>query len=42
MQQEYRSGTNKLLQLARVVEDQWRREVHRLTDGRVLDVVLSE
>jgi hypothetical protein len=24
------------------VEGRWRREVHRLTDGRVLDVVLSE
>jgi hypothetical protein len=28
--------------LPRVVEDRWRREVHRLTNGRVLDVVLSE
>jgi hypothetical protein len=28
--------------LPRVVEDRWRREVHRLADGRVLDVVLSE
>jgi hypothetical protein len=28
--------------LPRVVEGRWRREVHRLTDGRVLDVVLSE
>jgi hypothetical protein len=28
--------------LPRVVEDGWRREVHRLMNGRVLDVVLSE
>jgi hypothetical protein len=28
--------------LRRVVEDRWRREVHRLADGRVLNVVLSE
>jgi hypothetical protein len=28
--------------LPRVVEDRWRREVHRLANGRVLDVVLSE
>jgi hypothetical protein len=28
--------------LLRVVEGRWRREVHRLADGRVLDVVLSE
>jgi hypothetical protein len=28
--------------LPRVVEDRWRREVHRLVNGRVLDVVLSE
>jgi hypothetical protein len=28
--------------LPRVVEDRWRREVHRLADGRVLDVVLRE
>jgi hypothetical protein len=28
--------------LPRVVEDRWRREVHRLTNGRVLNVVLSE
>jgi hypothetical protein len=28
--------------LPRVVEGWWRREVHRLADGRVLDVVLSE
>jgi hypothetical protein len=28
--------------IPRVVEDRWRREVHRLTNGRVLDVVLSE
>jgi hypothetical protein len=28
--------------LPRVVEDWWRREVHRLADGRVLDVVLRE
>jgi hypothetical protein len=28
--------------LPRVVEDQWRREVYRLADRRVLDVVLSE
>jgi hypothetical protein len=28
--------------LPRVVEGWWMREVHRLTDGRVLDVVLSE
>jgi hypothetical protein len=28
--------------LPRVVEDQWRREVHRLANRRVLDVVLSE
>jgi hypothetical protein len=28
--------------LPRVVEDRWRREVHRLMDGRVLNVVLSE
>jgi hypothetical protein len=27
--------------LPRVVEGWWRREVHRLADGRVLDVVLS-
>jgi hypothetical protein len=26
----------------RVVEGRWRREVHRLADGRVFDVVLSE
>jgi hypothetical protein len=30
------------VELPRVVEDWWRREVHRLTNGRVLDVVLSE
>jgi hypothetical protein len=30
------------IDLPRVVEDRWRREVHRLTNGRVLDVVLSE
>jgi hypothetical protein len=28
--------------LPRIVEDRWRREVHRLANGRVLDVVLSE
>jgi hypothetical protein len=28
--------------LPRVVEGRWRREVHRIADGRVLDVVLSE
>jgi hypothetical protein len=28
--------------LPRVVEGRWRREVHRLADGTVLDVVLSE
>jgi hypothetical protein len=28
--------------LPMVVEDWWRREVHRLADGRVLDVVLRE
>jgi hypothetical protein len=28
--------------LPRVVEDRWRREVHRLVNWRVLDVVLSE
>jgi hypothetical protein len=28
--------------LPRVVEGRWRRKVHRLADGRVLDVVLSE
>jgi hypothetical protein len=28
--------------LPRVVEDWWRREVHGLANGRVLDVVLSE
>jgi hypothetical protein len=28
--------------LPRIVEDQWRRKVHRLTDRRVLNVVLSE
>jgi hypothetical protein len=28
--------------LLRVVEDRWRREVHGLANGRVLDVVLSE
>jgi hypothetical protein len=28
--------------LPRVVEGWWRRKVHRLADGRVLDVVLSE
>jgi hypothetical protein len=28
--------------LPRVVEDLWRMEVHRLANGRVLDVVLSE
>jgi hypothetical protein len=28
--------------LPRVVEVRWRRKVHRLADGRVLDVVLSE
>jgi hypothetical protein len=28
--------------LPRVVEGRWWREVHRLADGRVLDVVLSE
>jgi hypothetical protein len=31
-----------VVDLPRVVEDRWRREVHRLTNGRVLDVVLSE
>jgi hypothetical protein len=30
------------VELPRVVEDRWRREVHRLADGRVLDVMLSE
>jgi hypothetical protein len=30
------------IDLPRVVEDRWRREVHRLVKGRVLDVVLSE
>jgi hypothetical protein len=28
--------------LPRVVEDQWRREVHGLASGRMLDVMLSE
>jgi hypothetical protein len=28
--------------LPRVVEDRWRREFHRLANGRVLDVVLRE
>jgi hypothetical protein len=28
--------------LPRAVEDRWRREVHGLANGRVLDVVLSE
>jgi hypothetical protein len=28
--------------LPRVVEDRWRREVHKLANGRELDVVLSE
>jgi hypothetical protein len=28
--------------LPRVVEGRWRREVHGLADGRMLDVVLSE
>jgi hypothetical protein len=28
--------------LPRVVEGWWRRKMHRLADGRVLDVVLSE
>jgi hypothetical protein len=28
--------------LPRVVEGRWRRKVHRLADGRVFDVVLSE
>jgi hypothetical protein len=28
--------------LPRIVEGWWRREVHRLADGRVLNVVLSE
>jgi hypothetical protein len=28
--------------LPRVVEGRWRRKVHRLVDGRVLDVVLSK
>jgi hypothetical protein len=28
--------------LPRIVEGWWRRKVHRLADGRVLDVVLSE
>jgi hypothetical protein len=31
-----------IVDLPRVVEGRWRREVHRLADGRVLDVVLSE
>jgi hypothetical protein len=31
-----------VVDLPRVVEDWWRREVHRLANGRVLDVVLSE
>jgi hypothetical protein len=28
--------------LPRVVEDRWRRKIHRLMNGRVLDVALSE
>jgi hypothetical protein len=28
--------------LSRVVEERWRREVHRLANKRVLDVVMSE
>jgi hypothetical protein len=31
-----------VVDLPRVVEGWWRREVHRLADGRVIDVVLSE
>jgi hypothetical protein len=31
-----------VVDLPRVVEGRWRRKVHRLADGRVLDVVLSE
>jgi hypothetical protein len=31
-----------VVDLPRVIEGWWRREVHRLVDGRVLDVVLSE
>jgi hypothetical protein len=31
-----------VVDIPRVVEDRWRREVHRLANGRVLDVVLSE
>jgi hypothetical protein len=31
-----------IVDLPRVVEGWWRREVHRLADRRVLDVVLSE
>jgi hypothetical protein len=31
-----------IVDLPRVIEGWWRREVHRLVDGRVLDVVLSE
>jgi hypothetical protein len=31
-----------VVDLPRVVEGRWRREVHRLADGRVLDVVLSK
>jgi hypothetical protein len=31
-----------VVDLPRVVEGRWRREVHRLADRRVLDVVLSE
>jgi hypothetical protein len=31
-----------VVDIPRVVEDRWRREVHRLTNGRVLDFVLSE
>jgi hypothetical protein len=30
------------IHLPRVVEDRWRREVHGLANGRVLDVVLSK